>query len=84
MKKRIDQKQNIFFRLILLEETAYKVNGEQKDRESGRRRRVFIILIKREKNKREKMGKDQLDFSHFEKSFDNQYDIVAPEFGDLH
>ena len=30
------------------------------------------------------MGKDQLDFSHFEKSFDNQYDIVAPEFGDLH
>ena len=30
------------------------------------------------------MGKDQLDFSHFEKGFDNQYDIVAPEFGDLH
>jgi hypothetical protein len=57
MKKRIDQKQNIFFRLILLEETAYKVNGEQKDRESGRRRRVFIILIKREKIKGKRWAK---------------------------
>ena len=44
----------------------------------------FYYFENKRENKREKMGKDQLDFSHFEKSFDNQYDIVAPEFGDLH
>ena len=30
------------------------------------------------------MGKDELDFGHFDKRFDNTYEVVAPEFGDFH
>ncbi|EGR34574.1 hypothetical protein IMG5_006600 [Ichthyophthirius multifiliis] len=29
------------------------------------------------------MRKDYLDFSHFDKRFENNYEVVAPEFGDL-
>ncbi len=30
------------------------------------------------------MGKDQLDFSHFDKRFSNKYEVVGPEFGEFH